>query len=243
MTERSSRMRRGAISARRVAFCLVSAAGLWAPGATFAQGTDAAVEVLTIIGEAQAAGRAATSVRLYQRAPCGSAPNSYFCFQLAQFDTSPFISSHASTPALTFQAPGPGRVVVTWQGTAFCSGYPRLRGVERMDWEIALNVQVQDSPRAVPYNAPGATTIGERRTMRDFVLNYFTVPLTVTRTFQINAAGPKQYFLRAYAEFREVQWDDAVQSICNINGGSMTAVFCWPVNDCYQDGEMDERKG
>lgn len=211
----------------RIAACLLLGSFAASPfvGVAAAQGADATTELITILGDGQAAARAAPLVRVFQRPGCGSAANNFLCFSLTQTAASPSFSTYRSTPALTFNAPRPGRAVVTWQGTGYCTGDTIFTSFDppRTEWDIVLNVQLQEGTGGgIPYNAPGASSLGENR-QADMVRSYYLMtPLTLTRSFTIPAAGQKRYFLRARAEFRASIISGA---FCNINGGSMTAIF------------------
>lgn len=196
-------------------------------GPARAQNADITAEALTIIGEAQAAGKAAPTVRVFQRGNCGSAANRYLCFTLEQPAASPSMSTYRSTPALNFRAPGPGKVIVTWHRTAYCqSGSVQEPATSDYRWEIYLNLQIQTSPGGIPYNAPGSAGIGYREMSPNLSSQYFANPVSLTRTFAIPAAGPQTFFLRTRAEFRDALFDIlGNRGFCNLNGGAMTALF------------------
>lgn len=195
------------------------------PAPSSAQSADTAAEAITIIGEAQAVGKAAPVVRIYQRGNCGSAANDYLCFEIVQ-RFAPEVSGARSTPALRFDAPGPGKAIVTWQGTVFCRAYPEVPPSGGLEWDIVVNAQVQNVVGGLPANGIGGATVGDYRTSTKSIPMFFSEPLTLTRTFAISGAGPQQFFLRANAEFRAAYYGGSPgPGVCRVSGGSMTALY------------------
>ncbi|MGA0532499.1 hypothetical protein [Hansschlegelia sp. KR7-227] len=167
--------------------------------------------------------------------PCGTADNVHFCLAFTPADEA-LKPKPISDLRVRFAAPG--RALVTWQGSVFCSVSPstpdtRGRMGESYEYYVFLGLTDDDSPYV--YNAPGTQSLGEksyldirarnteaRRT--DFVLSASRIdmkPVTLSRLFVINRPQLATYRAVGFGDFRIAN----STSFCNVNGGAMTVQY------------------
>jgi hypothetical protein len=194
-------------------------------GVAIASAQDAASEAITIVGQraSQTAPDtpAVAGISVITKRTCDGVCDFINQAMGTKADHPPAIS----LPAMKVRTQGAAKVIVTWQGSVTGFGQPTMPTFTNVILrDMQLDLQIQDKPAEVDIDAPGAAKFGATEVMPTEAQTpqfhqTWSVPVTLTRTFNQPAATNASYFLRARAEFRT-----SISGSFEIRGGHMTAL-------------------